>query len=65
MSQMFAVVVTSLECDPYVYGPFETRAEADASREQAIARFADDADEGDDWQFQVVDMLSPARLARK
>jgi hypothetical protein len=58
----YVVVVTSLECDPYVYGPFATRAEAETSRLEAVKRFADDADEGDDWQFQVVDLLSPARL---
>lgn len=56
------VVVTSLECDPYAYGPFASEREAEASRRQAIKRFAEEADEGDGWDFQIVELLSPARL---
>ena len=50
---MFVIVVTSLECDPIVYGPFDTEGEAQQTVPRVWERIGPDADEGDGWEVQV------------
>jgi len=53
------IVVTSMECDPIVYGPYATYAAAQDALVHVRAKFADDENEGDDWNFQIVTLIAP------